>query len=213
MLKGLLLSFTCIFFAEYTMAIEEPKYTVIEASEKFELRAYNPMIVAEARVGGDMDDAGTAGFKVIANYIFGNNTSSESPSDTANESAKNKIKMTAPVSMKLESEQINMTAPVSMQAKNGQWLVHFVMPEKYTLSTLPTPNNPAVIIREVPARNYAAIRFSGFAGPIKVDRKIAELMAWLKDKGITPTSEPEMARYDAPWVLPFLRRNEIMVQY
>ncbi|HAW17876.1 MAG TPA: heme-binding protein, partial [Oceanospirillaceae bacterium] len=133
--------------------------------------------------------------------------------DTANESAKNKIKMTAPVSMKLESEQINMTAPVSMQAKNGQWLVHFVMPEKYTLSTLPTPNNPAVIIREVPARNYAAIRFSGFAGPIKVDRKIAELMAWLKDKGITPTSEPEMARYDAPWVLPFLRRNEIMVQY
>ena len=89
------------------MAIEEPKYTVIEASEKFELRAYKPMIVAETRVGGDMDDAGTAGFKVIANYIFGNNTSSESPSDTANESAKNKIKMTAPVSMKLESEQIN----------------------------------------------------------------------------------------------------------
>ncbi|MDC1506657.1 heme-binding protein [Oceanospirillaceae bacterium] len=103
------------------MAIEEPKYTVIEASEKFELRAYNPMIVAETRVGGDMDDAGTAGFKVIANYIFGNNTSSESPSDTANESAKNKIKMTAPVSMKLESEQINMTAPVSMQAK--KWSV------------------------------------------------------------------------------------------
>jgi hypothetical protein len=100
-----------------------------------------------------------------------------------------------------------------MQAKNGQWLVHFVMPEKYTLSTLPTPNNPAVIIREVPARNYAAIRFSGFAGPIKVDRKITELMVWLKDKGITPISEPEMARYDAPWVLPFLRRNEIMVQY
>jgi len=187
------------------MAIEEPKYTVIEASEKFELRAYKPMILAETRVGGDMDDAGTAGFKVIANYIFGNNTASES--------AKNKIKMTAPVSMKLESEQINMTAPVSMQAKNGQWLVHFVMPEKYTLSTLPTPNNPAVIIREVPARNYAAIRFSGFAGPIKVDRKIAELMVWLKDKGITPISEPEMARYDAPWVLPFLRRNEIMVQY
>jgi hypothetical protein len=38
-------------------------------------------------------------------------------------------------------------------------------------------------------------------------------MAWLKVKGITPISEPEMARYDAPWVLPFLRRNEIMVRY
>jgi len=213
MLKRLLLSFTCIFFAEYTMAIEEPKYTVIEAYEKFELRAYKPMIIAETRVGGDMDDAGTAGFRVIANYIFGNNTPSDVPSDTSSESAKNKINMTAPVSMKLESEKISMTAPVSMQAKNGQWLVHFVMPDKYTLSTLPKPNNPAVVIKEVPARNYAAIRFSGFAGPIKVDRKIAELMAWLKEKGITPISEPEMARYDAPWVLPFLRRNEIMIQY
>ena len=213
MLKRLLLSVTCIFFAEYTMAIEEPKYTVIEAYETFELRAYKPMIIAETRVGGDMDDAGTAGFRVIANYIFGNNTPSDVPSDTSSESAKNKINMTAPVSMKLESEKISMTAPVSMQAKNGQWLVHFVMPEKYSLSTLPTPNNPAVVIKEVPARSYAAIRFSGFAGPIKVDRKIAELMAWLKEKGITPISEPEMARYDAPWVLPFLRRNEIMIQY
>ena len=213
MLKRLLLSVTCIFFAEYTMAIEEPKYTVIEAYETFELRAYKPMIIAETRVEGDMDDAGTAGFRVIANYIFGNNTPSDVPSDTSSESAKNKINMTAPVSMKLESEKISMTAPVSMQAKNGQWLVHFVMPDKYTLSTLPKPNNPAVVIKEVPARNYAAIRFSGFAGPIKVDRKIAELMAWLKEKSITPISEPEMARYDAPWVLPFLRRNEIMIQY
>ena len=106
-----------------------------------------------------------------------------------------------------------MTAPVSMQQTDGQWLVHFVMPEKYTLSSLPTPNNPAVVLKEVPARNYAAMRFSGFAGPIKVDKKIADLMTWLKAKGITPIGEPEMARYDAPWVLPFLRRNEIMVRY
>tara|TARA_B110000503_G_scaffold47147_1_gene76824 strand:+ start:105 stop:722 length:618 start_codon:yes stop_codon:yes gene_type:complete len=205
MLKRLVLGFTVGFFAQCAMAIEEPNYAVIEASGAFELRTYKPMIVAETRVSGTMDKAGTAGFKVIAGYIFGDNTS--------NSNTSNKINMTAPVSMKLESEKINMTAPVSMQQQDGQWLVHFVMPQSYTLSTLPTPNNSAVILREVPAHNYAAIRFSGFTGPIKVDRKIAELMAWLKVKGITPISEPEMARYDAPWVLPFLRRNEIMVRY
>ena len=205
MLKGLLLSLTLLFFAHHAMATEEPKYTIIETSGAFELRAYKPMIIAQTRVAGDMDDAGTAGFKVIAGYIFGNNT--------ANEVTDNKIKMTAPVSMQLESEKIDMTAPVSMQQTDGQWLVHFVMPEKYTLSSLPTPNNPAVVLKEVPARNYAAMRFSGFAGPIKVDKKIADLMTWLKAKGITPIGEPEMARYDAPWVLPFLRRNEIMVRY
>jgi hypothetical protein len=204
MLIGLVLSLFLIFVAEDTMAIEEPKYTVIEAFENFELRAYEPMIVAETRVKGDMSEAGNAGFKVIADYIFGNNTAQNN---------NNKIEMTAPVSMKLESKKINMTAPVNMKKKDGSWLVHFVMPKEYTLSTLPKPKSLDVVIREIKERNYAVVRFSGFTGPIKVDKKIAELMLWIKKKGIEPVSEPEIARYDAPWVLPFLRRNEIMVQY
>ena len=205
MVKRLLLGLITVLFTEYSMAIEEPTYTVIEATEAFELRAYEPMIVAETRVSGTLDEASRAGFKIIAGYIFGDNTSSSSVND--------KISMTAPVSMQLQPEKINMTAPVSMQQNDGQWLVHFVMPEKYTLDTLPTPNNPAVKLRELPAHNYAVIRFSGFTGAIKVDKKITELMTWLRDKGIKPISEPEMARYNAPWSLPFMRRNEIMVRY
>jgi len=205
MVKRLLLGLITVLFTEYSMAIEEPTYTVIEATEVFELRAYEPMIVAETRVSGTLDEASRAGFKIIAGYIFGDNTSSSSVND--------KISMTAPVSMQLQPEKINMTAPVSMQQDDGQWLVHFVMPEKYTLDTLPTPNNPAVMLRELPAHNYAVIRFSGFTGAIKVDKKITELMTWLRDKGIKPISEPEMARYNAPWSLPFMRRNEIMVRY
>lgn len=215
MLKHLFLGLLVLFFTESTMATEEAKYTVIEKSGAFELRTYSPKIVAETLVSGSMDKASSAGFKLIANYIFGNNTSRTGENE--------KISMTAPVTIEpkadvphkeeLNSEKINMTAPVTMEPSGGQWRVHFVMPSQYTLDTLPKPNNSAVTLREVPTRNYAVIRFSGLAGESKTATKTADLMAWLNSKGITPIGKPELARYNPPWTLPFLRRNEVMVTY
>jgi len=194
-----------LFFEGSAMAIEEPKYKVIEKSGDFELRAYSPKIIAETLVSGSLEKASAAGFKLIADYIFGNNTSRSGGNE--------KISMTAPVTMEPKSEKISMTAPVSMEQTGGQWRVHFVMPSQYTLDTLPKPNNPAVTLREVPAGNYAVIRFSGFASENRTAAKTADLMAWLDSKGITPTGMPEFARYNPPWTLPFLRRNEVMVAY
>ncbi|GAB1264178.1 SOUL family heme-binding protein [Aurantivibrio infirmus] len=193
------------------MATEEPEYTVIEKSGAFELRVYAPMIVAETQTSGSLDEASDAGFKVIADYIFGNNTSRTGDGE--------KVSMTSPVTVAPlgngapESEKISMTAPVSMKQIDGQWRMHFVMPEKYTLDSLPSPNNPAVVLREVPEHKYAVLRFSGFAGEAKIAKKTVELTMWLASKGIRPTGAPEIARYDAPWTLPFFRRNEIMVRY
>lgn len=194
-----------LLVAGSAMAIEEPKYTVIEKSGAFELRAYSPKIVAETRVSGSLDKASSAGFRLIADYIFGNNTLRTGGSE--------EISMTAPVTMESRSEKISMTTPVSMEQTGEQWRMHFVMPSQYTLDTLPKPNNPAVTLREVPQSNYAVIRFSGFAGENKVATKTAELMAWLDSKGISPIGKPELARYNPPWTLPFLRRNEVMVAY
>jgi hypothetical protein len=198
-----------LLFMGVAMAIEEPKYTVTERSGTFELRTYSPKILAEVLVSGSMDKASSAGFRLIADYIFGNNTSRKGNNE--------KISMTAPVTMKPTSakvsEKISMTAPVSMERTDGQWRVHFVMPSKYTLETLPKPNNSAVTLREVPASNYAVIRFSWLVGEKKIAAKTADLMTWLKSKGITPKGKPELARYNPPWTLPFLRRNEIMLKY
>lgn len=196
------------------MAIEEPKFKVVEKSGNFELRAYAPRVVAETLVDGALDDASSVGFRRIADYIFGNNTARAG----ANEKSSEKISMTAPVMMapaaeKTASEKINMTAPVTMQQSAGQWRMYFVMPSQYTLSTLPTPNNAAVTLRELPASRAAVLRFSGLAGEEKTAKKTAELLAWLKSKNITPIGTPELARYNPPWTLPFLRRNEVMVAY
>jgi hypothetical protein len=121
--------------------------------------------------------------------------------------------MTVPVTMEPKSEKISMTAPVSMQEAAGKWRMHFVMPSKYTLETLPAPNNAEVKLREVPAKKFAVVRFSGFAGEEKTAKKTEELLTWLEGKQIKPSGVPELARYNAPWTLPFMRRNEVMVEY
>ena len=82
------------------MATEEPKYTLLEKAEPFELRAYAPQIVAEVKVDGDLDAASNQGFRLIAAYIFGKNQVSE------------KIAMTTPVG--IESSDQNNSAKIAM---------------------------------------------------------------------------------------------------
>ena len=197
---------TILYTGASMAAIEEPTYSVIEKSGPYELRAYEPKIIAEVEVSGNMKQASNRGFKMIAGYIFGGNTSQQGASQ--------KISMTTPVTMEpSDSEKISMTTPVTMQQSNNQWRMHFVMPSKYTMDTLPTPNNDAVTLREIPKQNYAVIRFSGLAGAQKVANMTASLEKWLATKNITPKGKPELSRYDPPWTLPFFRRNEVMVAY
>jgi len=194
------------------MATEEPNYTVLSQMDDFELRRYDKQLVAQTLVSGDQDSASREGFKVLADYIFGNNTAPTGGSS--------KISMTAPVTMQpnnkksdSESQKIAMTAPVSMQQDDGKWRVQFTMPSQYTMQTLPKPNNPNITITEVPAQTYGVIKFSGLAGSKKVATKTEELQSWMQTQNLTITGEPELARYNPPWTLPFLRRNEVMIAY
>jgi SOUL heme-binding protein len=212
------------------MAIEEPRYEVLEKSGDIELRAYAPMIIAEAVVDGTLDQASNQGFRLIADYIFGGNIAkSGAPGE--------KIAMTAPVTIESKSEpkpeskpesksdtksepqsqKIEMTAPVTVEpTKEGadnKWRIHFVMPSKYTLATLPTPKNPRVTLREIPAQKSAVMVYSGFNGEEKLKQKTAALQTWMNERKLVATSAPQLARYDPPWTLPFMRRNELMINY
>ncbi len=193
------------------MATEEPKYVMLEKSEPFELRAYAPRIIAEVKVEGDLDAASSQGFRLIAAYIFGKNQVSQ------------KIAMTTPVGIESsdqsKSAQIAMTAPVMIEGNQSsdmnakhQWTVSFVMPAEYTLDTLPKPLDSQVKIREVPSEKRAVITFSGFYNEDKVQEKTQALRDWMKSKNVKSIGEPQFARYNPPWTLPFMRRNEIMIQ-
>lgn len=194
------------------MATEEPKYTVLKQTEDFELRRYEEQLVAQTWVTGDQNAASRAGFKILADYIFGNNTAPSGESS--------KISMTTPVTMQpeakkadKESQKIAMTAPVSMQKGDDKWRVQFTMPSQYTMQTLPKPNNPDIEIVEVPAQTHGVIKFSGLASTDKVAAKTAELQSWMQGQKLTMRGAPELARYNPPWTLPFMRRNEVMIAY
>ncbi len=186
------------------MAIEEPAFDTLKSAGDFEVRRYAPMIVAETLVEGDLWGASNDGFRVIAGYIFGNN-------ESVMKGGAEKIAMTAPVAMEPAAEKIAMTAPVTTEAAGGRYRMHFVMPSQYTMATLPKPKDERVTLREVPAQHMAVVKFSGFSGEGKVKEKTAELLAWMKAEGLEAAGAPQLARYDPPWTLPFLRRNEVMV--
>lgn len=172
------------------MAIEEPIFNVIEKDNSFELRTYQPKIIAEVYVNADMNESARNGFRLIADYIFGNNTAQSG-----------------------NAESISMTAPVVVQATNQGWKVYFVMPKKYTISNLPAPNSHQIIIKQVQQKKIAVIKFSGLVDEVKMDKKAKELHEWMINKHLIPIGNPELARYNPPWTLPFLRRNEVMVEF
>ena len=200
------LSACAILIGGSAMAIEEPEYAVERKTDRFEIRQYRPLIVAETFVDGDLDDASNAGFRRIASYIFGDNQSARAVDGQAAGSAKETIAMTAPVTVEPQS----LVASKAMDAK--RWRIHFVMPKQYSMASLPRPNNPLVTLREVPSKRYAVLSFSGFTGAEKSQTLTEELVAWAKAQGLSPVASPQMARYDPPWRLPFFRRNEILLE-
>jgi effector-binding domain-containing protein len=188
-----------IFGVNSAMAVEEAKYNVLKKDDRFEIRDYASHILAEIIVEGDIEQAGNKAFNRLFRYISGENRS------------RDKIEMTAPVSQEPRGEKIKMTAPVNLQPAQGRWAVSFMMPATYTLETLPEPEDSGIILRQVPARRMASVRYSGFWSEKIYLRYKNELKAWIQKEGLTIQGDPIWARYNPPFTLWFLRRNEILI--
>ena len=184
---------------ETAMAIEEASYTVIEKNGDFELRQYVPQIVAETIIEGDFDKVGNEGFSRLFGYISGNNTKKQS------------ISMTAPVSQEAGSEKIPMTAPVNQEQVGNKWHISFLMPSNYTLETLPEPTDKRIVLKLIPSRNVAAITYSGTWSRSRYEEHKAILEKAMSNRKLKPIGEYIFARYNPPFMPWFLRRNEVMV--
>ncbi|MEM9169747.1 MAG: heme-binding protein [Pseudomonadota bacterium] len=193
--------------AEPAMATEEPKYELLEASPDgaIEVRRYAPTLRAEVTVDGDRDQAASAGFRILAAFIFGDNETQDD------------IAMTAPVTQTpadaKTSEKIAMTAPVTQTpVGERQWTIGFVMPSKYTVETLPKPTDPRISIVETPGYDAAAVRFSGRYTASNFEKHQGELDTFMADRGLLAAGSPTYLFYNGPFTPFFMRRNEIMVR-
>lgn len=164
------------------MSVEKAAYQVLLQDGDIELRRYDPMVVVTSR---DSDLAGGNGFNRLFNYISGNNQ---------------------------DSRQISMTSPVIDTLEGQQSTTSFVMPRQLSMKDVPIPNDPALSPREVQGRQVAAIRFSGTVSARTLNEKIDELNEWLEKKKLQPVGAMELARYNPPYVPPFARRNELLVE-
>ncbi|MEI7883787.1 MAG: heme-binding protein [Clostridia bacterium] len=164
------------------MAIEQAAYKVLIKEGDFEIREYEPMIVA---VSNEADLRGGGGFDTLFSYISGNNQ---------------------------EKKKIEMTTPVLNDLGQEQETIAFVMPKEYSMDSIPKPLNSEVQLQELAGRKVAVIIFSGNINPVKIDEKKYELLAWLKEKEISVKGLVELARYNPPFIPGFIKHNELLME-
>ena len=166
--------------------VEIPRYKVVNAENNIEIRRYSPMIVAEVQIKGQREDAMGDGFRLLADYIFGNN---------------------------ITHKNIAMTAPVQQQKIDDMWRINFIMPSEYKMNTLlPTPVSALITLKEVPAKMFVVITFNGKNSDKNLKKHEEKLIEYIHSQNLLVKDEPKYAFYNPPWTLPFMRRNEVMIE-
>lgn len=192
-------------------ANEEPVYKVIAIEGDVEVRRYPAATLASITLQGTFDEYRNEAFKHLAAYIFGENSSHV------------QVPMTAPVIQREEnhidkyydthSEQIAMTAPVLQKQEGSSWTMSFILPEKYNFERPPESIDPAIRFSKVDPRLIAAVKYSGTNDMEKMEANKQILEKWLNRHPQYKAMGPVYwAQYDAPFAIPFLKRNEAMLE-
>jgi hypothetical protein len=197
------LTIYAVFFAIFTACSHsygEPKYELIKSDPPFEIRYYKGYLEASVTVDSSFDDASRKAFPILFDYISGKNLSQQ------------EIDMTAPVTQESEGVKIKMTAPVTQESDGDTYRVAFVMPSNWNLETLPKPTDSRVKIHEKAASKVAVINYSGTWSVSNYNKHLLQLQNWLKKEKLVPLFSPVWARYNSPFSLWFMRRNEIQIE-
>jgi len=179
---------------------EEPSYRVLSEDGNIQIRLYQPMLIAETKIEADYSQAGKIGFNRLARYIFGGNVQNK------------EMAMTTPVFRESINGQIETMNETTQHApNNNKWIMSFVMPPSFDVTTLPEPTDPLVIIESIPTKKVAILRYTGSLNQERMTEYSQILLAWLDERHIKRLSSPRSAAYDPPWTIPSLRRNEIHI--
>lgn len=185
----------------YAQALEQPDYRVEQQFDSFELRRYSAYLVAEVEVTGEFDKVGDQAFRILFDYISGANAGNQ------------EIQMTAPVEQALANRPNSdgtMTGTSSSGIGQQTYRFSFVMPAEFNPDSLPEPEHPAIRIRRVDTQLVAALTYSGTWSESRYREHENQLLNALANEGLTAAGPTVFARYNAPFVPWFVRKNEVL---
>ena len=178
------------------MATEEIPYQTISLDGDVEIRDYQPLVKLQITKVGSRYQAPSDAFRDLAGYIFGDNQTGQ------------KIAMTAPVSQQAIADNENTES----DAKSDKWQIAFYMPENYTLTDMPAPENQDLQLIETKPRRVAVLEFYGRRSDDNMDTNTEKLRTYLRENNIAFVDNPSYAFYNSPMMIWFLRRNEVMFE-
>tara|TARA_B100001248_G_scaffold236141_1_gene199360 strand:+ start:313 stop:1017 length:705 start_codon:yes stop_codon:yes gene_type:complete len=179
--------------------VEVPAYKILKKEQNIEIRQYPPLIIAEVKTAGSRQASISDGFRILANFIFGNNEGEK------------QLSMNGPITQQ-EGIKIAMTAPVQQEKTDAEWATSFIMPSKFSIDTIPNPINDRIKIIQIPSKRYAVITFSGRSTEENLSKQTNELEKYMNRSSYSKAGNAKYAFYNPPWTLPFLRRNEVQFE-
>mmetsp|Transcript_89151 Transcript_89151/g.230088 ORF Transcript_89151/g.230088 Transcript_89151/m.230088 type:complete len:207 (-) Transcript_89151:86-706(-) len=179
-----------------TSHYESYAYKVVEDFGSWTLRRYEPAVAAETH-GLNADKC----FMTLARYI-GVFSKGENVSQAS-------VAMTTPVVN--TGARIAMTTPVVNSGSEES--MSFILPSQYQkVEDAPVPTNPNIRLVAVPAKEAAALVFSGNCrGMEEALPKYQELLGLMKGRGLIAAGPWELHRHNPPYTLPMFRTNEVVV--
>ena len=163
----------------------EPSFLLLDTKDNIEIRQYNEYIVAKTSISLKNNENDDGMFRVLASYIFGQNEKKQS---------------------------IPMTAPVTTFKNDSLQNMLFYILDTEDINTLPNPSAQNITLEKFSLGKCAVISFSWFVNDKKINKYKNKLKKFLDDNGYIQQSPFMVNRYDSPWKLPFLRRNEVLVK-
>ena len=179
--------------------VEVPAYKILKKEQNIEIRQYPPLIIAEVKTAGSRQASISDGFRILADFIFGNNEGEK------------QLSMNGPITQQ-EGIKIAMTAPVQQEKTDAEWAISFIMPSKFSIDTIPNPINDRIKIIQIPSKRYAVITFSGRSTEENLTKHTNELGKYMNGSSYSKVGNAKYAFYNPPWTLPFLRRNEVQFE-
>ena len=173
------------FFCSFGWSIETLNYRLLTKVDNVEIRSYSEHLLATVKVDSGFSRAGYSAFGDLFDYISGNNR---------------------------EKQKIAMTTPVIQRPTKKGWAVSFVMPEMLLSQGMPEPQSNQVVQEKIESRLMAAVQYSGSWRESKFLKHKGILIKTIKKTEYRICGPVLWARYNPPFSLPFMRRNEVIAQ-